>query len=66
MNHLRCDEEYTRKIQQRHELTLQYIEDIHDYKKELFYYLLDHKDYKVSVISFSLSCCVSDVSIAVF
>lgn len=34
-------------MQQRHELTLQYIEDIHEYKKELFYYLLDYKEYKV-------------------
>lgn len=45
-------------MQQRHELTLQYIEDIHEYKKELFYYLLDYKEYKVyfSYLLSSLLC----------
>jgi hypothetical protein len=50
----RCDDEYTLKIQQRHKLTLEYIQDIHVYKKELFSFLIENKDYKVSFLVFGI------------
>ncbi len=63
----RCDEEYTEKIQSRHELTLDLIEDINQYKKMLIALLWKNPDIvRVSSCAFSLSSLLLQLTAPLF